>query len=78
MDNMKEWIVDYAFIDRDGVKHVDDLDAFPYGTNRIPVDAMDIQGALEEARKMLLAMSCNRDWQEVRVWNIGIVDDEIW
>lgn len=74
--NMKTWAVDYGFIDADGNKHVDEEKAL--WSNRIKVKAPDIQIALEEAKKELLAMAQNLDWQEVKIWNIGIMEDNIW
>ena len=69
----------YGFIDRDGNKHDEEGDeAFPYGSNRIQVEALDIQTALDEAKKQLLAMAGNRDWQEVRIYDVGICNDNIW
>ena len=77
--NMKVWVADYGFIDRDGNKHDEEGDeAFPYGSNRIQVEALDIQTALDEAKKQLLAMAGNRDWQEVRIYDVGICNDNIW
>ena len=76
--NMKTWAVDYGFIDADGNKHIDDEYNFPYGSNRIKVKAPDIQIALDEIKKELLAMAQNRNWQEVKIWNIGIMEDNIW
>ena len=77
--NMKIWVADYGFIDRDGVKHDEEGDeVFPYGSNRIQIEALDIQSALDEAKKQLLAMASNRDWQEVRIYDVGICNDNIW
>lgn len=76
--NMKTWYVDYGYIDAEGKEHVDDENAFPFGSNRIDVKAPDIQSALDESKKQLLAKAEKLNWQEVKIWNIGIVEDNIW
>ena len=77
--HMKIWVADYGFIDRNGVQHDEEGDeAFPYGSNRIQVEALDIQSALDEAKKQLLAMAGNRNWLEVKIYDVGMCNDNIW
>lgn len=79
--NMKLWVADYAFIDADGVKREWEIKPEFEGIKRsftICVDAMDIQGALDEAKKTLLALAAEKNWQEVRIIDIGICNENIW
>lgn len=78
--NLKSWVADYGYIDQDGNKHDEKGDAaFPFGTNRIKVYAPNIQGALIEAMKCLTAIRNGQPgWQDARIYDIGIMDDDIW
>lgn len=79
--NMKLWVADYAFIDADGVKREWEIKPEFEGIKRsftICVDAMDIQGALDEAKKILLALAAEKNWQEVRIIDVGICNENIW
>ena len=81
--NMKDWIVHFAFIEADGTKREwepDDETGYNADLSdfQFHVDAPDIQGALDEGKKQLLAMAHNRNWQETKITEIGIWDDEIW
>lgn len=78
-ENMKVWIADYGFIDRDGIKHDEKGDeAFPYGSNKIQIEALDIQEALKKAKEQISAMGDNRDWQHFTIYDVGICNQNIW
>ena len=79
-ENLKSWVADYGFIDKDGNKHDEKGDpAFPFGTNRIKVHASNIQDALIQATQCLTAIRAGQpDWQDARIYDIGIMDDNIW
>lgn len=80
--NMKIWVAEFAFIDRDGVKHEwnygkkgfdHDHDNFGY-----QVEALNIEEALTKAKEQISAMAGNRDWQYWTITDIGICNDNIW
>mgnify|MGYP000974189028 CR=1 FL=1 len=75
--NMKVWVADYGFIDADGNKF-EETENDPFGAYRIQIEALDIQAALDEAKKRLLEMAAGKGWQTVRIYNIGICNENIW
>ncbi len=75
--NMKVWVADYGFIDADGNKF-EETENDPFGAYRIQIEALDIQAALDEAKKVLLEMAAGKGWQTVRIYNIGICNENIW
>lgn len=75
--NMKVWMADYGFIDANGNK-VEETENDPFGAYRIQIEALDIQAALDEAKKVLLEMAAGKGWQQVRIYNIGICNENIW
>ncbi len=74
----KTWTVNYAFVDRHGVKRTDDMDYFPSESNQIEVKALNIQDALDKAKTELEIMGENRGWREIKIWDIGICNANIW
>ncbi len=81
--NMKIWVADYAFIDRDGNKHEwkpEDKTGFDGHRENFTyqVEALDIQEALNKAKEQISAMAGNRDWQYWTITDVGICNDNIW
>lgn len=81
--NMKIWVADYAFIDRDGNKHdwnPEDKTGFDGHRENFTyqVEALDIQEALTKAKEQISAMAGNRDWQCWTITYIGICNKNIW
>ena len=81
--NMKIWVADYAFIDRDGNKHEwkpEDKTGFDSHRENFTyqVKALDIQEALTKAKEQISAMADNRDWQYWTITDVGICNDNIW
>jgi len=77
-ENMKIWVADYGFIDRDGNKHESDLNGHDMNDFQIQVEALNIREALEKAEEQVSAMAGNRDWQYWTITDIGICNDNIW
>lgn len=64
---MKTWKVTYNYI-QGGVEAEDDYF----------LDATNIQFALEGAMDKLIADAEEYGWERWTIWNIGIMDDNIW
>lgn len=76
--NMKIWVADYGFIDRDGNKKESDMNGSNLRDYQIQVEALDIQEALNKAKEQVSAMAYNRDWQYWTITDVGICNDNIW
>lgn len=80
--NMKIWVINYGFIDRDGVKHVWDVDKTGFDSHSdnftYQVEAMDIQEALNKGKEQIAAKAFNRYWQYWTIIDVGICNNNIW
>lgn len=84
--HMKIWVVDFAFIDRDGMKRewepaADDPDS-EINSNRndfqIQVKALNIRDALDAGEKLLKEKREESGWLEFIITDVGICNMNIW
>ena len=76
--NMKIWVADYAYIDRDGIKRNSADDGSDRNEFTIQIEALDIQSALDEAKRTLLEKAAEEGWQEVKIIDVGICNENVW
>ena len=81
--HMKIWLVDFAFIDRDGLKREwEPDDSHNLNTNRsdftVQVEALNIRDALDAAEKLLKEKREESGWLEFIIIDVGICNDNIW
>lgn len=75
-ENMKIWVADYAGIDADGNKFEATDDDF--NACRIQVEALTIEEALIEAKKQVGNLAVLGNWQDWKIYCIGMCNKNVW